>query len=289
MNAKQAEEKTGITRRNLRFYEDQGLIHPRRNPENDYRDYSEEDIEVLKKIRALRMLDVTLEDISSVLKEEKTLKQIMAVQEEKLKQRRQELDTAIQFCRELQNEAPDVSTLLERMDQPQVRENLFTGWLRDYQAVARAEARKQFYFNADKEIGTYRDLTTALFAYGEKQNKEIVITKEGLPAEFTMDGIEYTADRLCYHMDHNCPSDVVICEAVHPEDFEPDVSDSRSRWLRFACHWWWLLPVGVIAIVCCILILWEDLSNWIMLLPVAVTVIWILVLEKVVFPHYKKK
>ena len=289
MNAKQAEEKTGITRRNLRFYEDRGLIHPSRNPENDYRDYSENDIEVLKKIRALRMLDVSLEDIASLFKEEKTLKQVMTAQEEKLKQRRQELDTAIRFCRELQNEVPDVNALLDRMDQPEVRENLFTGWLRDYQAVARAEARKQFYFNADKEIGNYRDLTMALFAYGEKQNQEIVITKEGLPAEFTMDGIEYTADRLCYHMDHNCPSDVVICEAVHPEDFEPQVSGSRSRWMRFVCHWWWLLPVGIITLVLCILVLRDDLSDWVTLLPVAVGVIWILVLEKVIFPHGKKK
>ena len=289
MNAKQAEEKTGITRRNLRFYEDQGLIHPRRNPENDYRDYSEEDIEVLKKIRALRMLDVTLEDIASILKEEKPLKQVMAAQEEKLKQRRQELETAIRFCRELQANVPDINTLLDRMDQPEVRENLFTGWLRDYQTVARAEARKQFYFNADKEIGNYRDLTTALFTYGEKQNKEIIITKEGLPAEFTMDGIEYTADRLCYHMDHNCPSDVVTCEAVHPEDFEPDISDRRSRWMRFLCHWWCLLPVGVITLVCCVLILLDDLSDWITLLPVAAAVIWIFILEKVVFPYKKKK
>ena len=28
MNAKQTEAATGISRRNLRFYEDQGLIHP---------------------------------------------------------------------------------------------------------------------------------------------------------------------------------------------------------------------------------------------------------------------
>ena len=38
MNAKQTEAATGISRRNLRFYEDQGLIHPHRKPGNDYRD-----------------------------------------------------------------------------------------------------------------------------------------------------------------------------------------------------------------------------------------------------------
>ena len=59
MNAKQAEKLTGISRRNLRFYEDRGLIHPERNPQNDYRDYSEKNIENLKRIRVLRMLDAS--------------------------------------------------------------------------------------------------------------------------------------------------------------------------------------------------------------------------------------
>ena len=289
MNAKQAEEKTGITRRNLRFYEQQGLIHPARNPENDYRDYRDADIEILKKIRALRMLDVSLEDIASVLKEEKSLQQVMASQEEKLRKRKQELETAIRFCQELQNQTADIDQLLNRMDAPEVRKNLFTEWVRDYQMVARAEAKKQFYFTADKEIQNVRDLTMALFAYGEKVNKEIIITHEGIPAEFTMDGIEYTAERLCYYMDSNCPSDVVTCEAVHPEDFEPDVSVSRSRWMRFLCHWWWLLPLGIFGIFCCILALGDDISSWIFLLPGVVAVIWILVLERVVFPHHKKK
>ena len=56
MNGKEAEKITGISRRNLRFYEDQGLIEPERNPENDYREYSEKDIERLKIIRSLRLL-----------------------------------------------------------------------------------------------------------------------------------------------------------------------------------------------------------------------------------------
>ncbi len=76
MNAKQAEQITGISRRNLRFYEQQGLIHPRRNPENDYRDYSEQDIEALRLIRVLRMLDVPLEDIAACLHQEMTVQEL---------------------------------------------------------------------------------------------------------------------------------------------------------------------------------------------------------------------
>lgn len=44
MNIKQAEVITGISKRNIRFYEKEKLIFPKRNSENDYREYSEEDI-----------------------------------------------------------------------------------------------------------------------------------------------------------------------------------------------------------------------------------------------------
>ena len=54
MNIKQAEELTGVSRQNIRFYEREGLLLPERNPENGYREYTEEHIEILKKIRLLR-------------------------------------------------------------------------------------------------------------------------------------------------------------------------------------------------------------------------------------------
>ncbi|MCD7863637.1 MAG: MerR family transcriptional regulator [Lachnospiraceae bacterium] len=38
----------GMTRANIRFYKAEGLLNPARE-ENGYRDYSEEDLEILKK------------------------------------------------------------------------------------------------------------------------------------------------------------------------------------------------------------------------------------------------
>ena len=58
MNIKEAEKLTGISKRNIRFYEQKGMLHPARNQDNDYRDYSSQDIERLKLIRALRMVDM---------------------------------------------------------------------------------------------------------------------------------------------------------------------------------------------------------------------------------------
>ena len=41
LNIKEVEKLTNITKQNIRYYERQGLIFPKRNPENDYREYSE--------------------------------------------------------------------------------------------------------------------------------------------------------------------------------------------------------------------------------------------------------
>ena len=46
MNIKEIEERSGLTRANIRYYEQEGLLAPARR-ENKYRDYSEEDLETL--------------------------------------------------------------------------------------------------------------------------------------------------------------------------------------------------------------------------------------------------
>ena len=52
MQIKHVEELVGITRKNIRFYEDQGLLRPRR-ADNGYREYHEEEITRLKQIKIL--------------------------------------------------------------------------------------------------------------------------------------------------------------------------------------------------------------------------------------------
>lgn len=44
MKIYQVEELVGITKKNIRFYEDQGLLCPNRNPQNDYREYSPDNV-----------------------------------------------------------------------------------------------------------------------------------------------------------------------------------------------------------------------------------------------------
>lgn len=59
------EPRTGPERGAVRFYEQKGLIKPAREP-NGYRNYSEDDLEKLLKIKLLRVLSFSVEDIGAM-------------------------------------------------------------------------------------------------------------------------------------------------------------------------------------------------------------------------------
>lgn len=61
MKINQVEELVGISKKNIRFYEDQGIISPERNSSNGYREYSLKDVDKLNKIKLLRRLGVPIE------------------------------------------------------------------------------------------------------------------------------------------------------------------------------------------------------------------------------------
>lgn len=65
MHIKDVEQRTGLSRANIRYYEQEGLVHPARR-KNGYRDYSPDDLETLLRIRLLRRLDVPIEEIRAM-------------------------------------------------------------------------------------------------------------------------------------------------------------------------------------------------------------------------------
>ena len=63
MKINQVEQLVGITKKNIRFYEEQGLLTPRRNRENGYREYGEDDVRTLEQIKLFRKLGLPIEEI----------------------------------------------------------------------------------------------------------------------------------------------------------------------------------------------------------------------------------
>lgn len=104
MTIKDVEERTGLSRSNIRFYEKEKLIEPSRNESNGYRDYSENDVENIKKIAYLRTLGISIEDIRSIISEKVTLQEMLKKQKEVLKNQITDLNKAKLMCEKMLDE-----------------------------------------------------------------------------------------------------------------------------------------------------------------------------------------
>ena len=80
----EVQDKTNLSRKAIEYYEEKGLIHPIKL-ENGYRDYSDEDVEVLKKISLLRNLGLSISEIALYLdSKEEALASILRRKEHEL-------------------------------------------------------------------------------------------------------------------------------------------------------------------------------------------------------------
>jgi len=126
MTIKELENRTGMARANIRFYEGEGLLSPRRL-ENGYRDYSEEDVRTLEKIRLLRQLQLDIDTIRKVQGGSLTLEQALFVQLTRLEGDRAVIQRAAEVCRELERSGVEYAALeprpwLEQLETPRQAE-----------------------------------------------------------------------------------------------------------------------------------------------------------------------
>jgi DNA-binding transcriptional MerR regulator len=72
-------ERTGVTQRTLRFYEEKGLLNPPSRMEGGFRLYSEEDVERVEKIKQLqKLLGFSLAEIKEMVEADEVKSQIRA-------------------------------------------------------------------------------------------------------------------------------------------------------------------------------------------------------------------
>lgn len=104
MTIKEVEKQTGLSRFNVRFYEKEKLIVPVRNESNGYRNYSDSDIENIKKIAYLRTLGISIEDIRNIILEKSTLREVIRKQNDMLKIQIGDLNRAKKLCEKMLDE-----------------------------------------------------------------------------------------------------------------------------------------------------------------------------------------
>ena len=121
MKINEVEALVGITKKNIRFYEEQGLLSPRRNSENGYRDYGPEEVAVLRQIKLLRKLGVPLEEIRR-MQAGGTVADGMRRHLVTLERERRDLERSMELCRALKDREIrladlDAAALLAEMEQ----------------------------------------------------------------------------------------------------------------------------------------------------------------------------
>ena len=110
MKIKQVEELVGITRKNIRFYEEQGLLNVER-AENGYREYHRADIARLQEIKLFRKMDISIEEMRALFEKRKSLQFCLEQHLGELERRREGLVKMQEMCERLIAEHQSLDTL----------------------------------------------------------------------------------------------------------------------------------------------------------------------------------
>lgn len=111
MRIKEVEDIVGITKKNIRFYEKEGLLSPGRESENGYRNYDEADIRRLKQIKLLRTLNMPISDIRLLFEGGLSLSEAARRHIDALDAQRRSIEKARVMCGILLEEQSDINSI----------------------------------------------------------------------------------------------------------------------------------------------------------------------------------
>ena len=113
MKIKEVENRVGMTRANIRYYEQEGLLKPTFRNENNYREYSEEDVEQLQRIKILRLLGVSPADIKLLNGNAISMEELMKKRLKELEKEAKEIQDIHRICETIIDKKIDVHSLNE--------------------------------------------------------------------------------------------------------------------------------------------------------------------------------
>ena len=161
MKMKEAEIRSGLDRKNIRYYESEELLAPRRTEGNRYRDYSEEDIERLLEIRFLRQLGIPIRDIRGLFEGRLTLSELMRMRLDRIDGEMSQLKKLEQMCARLEEQQTLKPSVVEQCLEEISREDGENTWLEDIRKdwkMFQKELHSQYiYFEPEGEILTPED------------------------------------------------------------------------------------------------------------------------------------
>lgn len=97
----EVEHIVGLSKKAIRYYEELGLLHPKRKKENDYRIYGDEDIKKLKFLKFLRELDVPIRDLKLLEENKLSLKECIKERMFKIEEQEKNYARVKKMCLEI--------------------------------------------------------------------------------------------------------------------------------------------------------------------------------------------
>ena len=149
MNIREVEQLTGLKKANIRYYEQEGLLSPQRNKQNNYREYSADDVEILEKIKLLRTLGVSIHDIEELQKGKTTVPELMEKRSEELEN---ELSQAAEL-KELCARAEKTAVTFESIDPSLISSDSFF-----FHKKGESIMKLDKIYNAEKKAEKVREL-----------------------------------------------------------------------------------------------------------------------------------
>lgn len=90
MTTHDVQDMLGMTRQALIYYEKEGMIQPKRDG-NNYRNYSQADVDILKLIQLLRSMEVPIDDIKLILDNQLSIRHALEAKQKFLKKSKENI------------------------------------------------------------------------------------------------------------------------------------------------------------------------------------------------------
>lgn len=136
MTINEVENILNITRANIRYYEKEGFISPKRN-QNGYRDYSNEDIAILKEIIIFRKIGLSITTIKSIFNNEISLCEAINENITNIENQIIELKGALELSKRITDNKTEINDFDEEkyfniLSEEEKQGNKFNDILKDY-------------------------------------------------------------------------------------------------------------------------------------------------------------
>lgn len=198
MKMKEAEARTGLDRKNIRYYEREELLSPERTQGNRYRDYSQEDIARLLEIRLLRQLGVPIKDIRGYFEGRLALGDLMRIRQEQIDGEMAQLKKMEQMCSRLEEQQTlkqeRVEEYLEEISREAGKGSLFEKIGKDWKQYKKELHGSCFYFEPQGTVLTPGDFATETAVFAARNHMEYeTINLEANYALVRLEGVAYQA------------------------------------------------------------------------------------------------